>query len=166
MVVEGWVPDYVLEGAAREYKAGHYTRLFVSGLNYEPGKRIFGAGSDAAQAGRQLATLGIDPALIECCPTPPVAFNRTSHMARTASSRLRDLGLHPRGVNVVTLGPHGRQSLLAYRRMLGPQTPVGIITIPKNDYDPARWWASRAGIYKTTKDFAGWLKELIFGLRS
>lgn len=50
--------------------------------------------------------------------------------------------------------------------MIDPQIPVGVISIPKNDYDPSRWWASSAGIKKTTKDFAGWVKELIFGLRS
>jgi hypothetical protein len=72
----------------------------------------------------------------------------------------------PRGVNIVTLGPHARQSLLAYSRMVGPDIPVGVISVPKDDYDPDRWWAYAAGIKKTTKDFAGWLKEVLFGLRS
>lgn len=166
LIVEGWVPDYVLAGAAREYQAGKYARVFISGMDYEPDDSRLAEGSDAAQSGRQLAALGINSAVIEPCPSRPVSFNRTSHMARTVRDRIRTLDLKPRGVNVVTLGPHGRQSLLAYQRMFGEDIPVGIITIPKNDYDPTRWWASQAGIYKTTKDFAGWLKELIVGLRS
>jgi hypothetical protein len=87
-------------------------------------------------------------------------------MAAAVRDRMRSMGVQPRGVNVLTLGPHGRQSRLAYRRMLGPSIPVGIITVPKDDYDPAWWWMSRAGIRKTTKDFAGWVRELVFGLRS
>ncbi len=166
MIVEGWVPNYVLAAAAREYHAGHYTRLFISGMDYEPGDPHLAEGSDAAHSAKQLAAMGINPAVVEPCPSRPTAFNRTSHMARTVRDRLLALGLKPRGVNVLTLGPHGRQSLLAYQRMLGADIPVGIITVPKNDYDPSRWWASRAGIYKTTKDFVGWLKELIVGLRS
>lgn len=166
MIVEGWVPDYVLLSAAREFKAERYTRIFISGLEYEPGDSNLAEGSDAARSGRRLVALGLDSAIIEACPAPPTSFNRTATMARAVRDRIKTLGLQPRGVNVVTLGPHGRQSLLAYQRMLGKDIPVGIITIPKNDYDPARWWASCAGIYKTTKDFAGWLKEFVLGQRS
>jgi hypothetical protein len=64
------------------------------------------------------------------------------------------------------MGPHGRQSRLAYSRILGPAVAVGVITVPKYDYDRRWWWLSPAGIKKTTKDFAGWVRELAFGLRS
>ena len=87
-------------------------------------------------------------------------------MARRVRDQIRAPGIRPKGVNVITLGPRARPTLLTYRRMIDPQIPVGVISIPKNDYDPWRWWASRAGIKKITKDFAGWVKELIFGLRS
>ena len=166
MIVEGWVPEYVLEEAAAEFKAGPYSHLFVSGLNYEPGETNSAEGSDAAHCGRRLVQLGVKPGLIEACPIAPVSFNRTSHMAKAVAARIRTQHLNPRGINVITLGPHGRQSLLAYRRLIDPSIPVGVITIPKDDYDPALWWISSAGIKKTTKDFAGWLKEVLFGLRS
>jgi hypothetical protein len=155
LVVEAWVPDYVHDGAIREIQRGVYAHVFVAGM--EP---------DARDAVRYIARVGVDPSILIDSTAPTTLWNRTSHMARAVRDRMRSLGFKPKGVNVLTLGPHGRQSRLAYRRMLGPETPVGVITIPKNDYDPARWWASVAGIKKTTKDFAGWLKEVTVGLRS
>ncbi|HUJ42992.1 MAG TPA: hypothetical protein VLW52_05220 [Opitutaceae bacterium] len=166
LVVEGWVPDYVLAAAAREFRHGHYTRLLVSGLAYDRGPAGTGEKSYAREAAEQLATLGIDRSLIVACPGPGAEWNRTSHSVRVVRDRLRALGITPQGINVMTLGPHARQTLLAYRRLIDPTIPVGVISIPKDDYDPARWWASRAGIKKVTKDLAGWVRELLFGLRS
>ena len=161
LVVEGWVPAYVLDAAVKESRSSSYSHIFVSGLEAERG-----AEGEATTAARHLIAGGVSATKVIAVSAAPVNFNRTSHMARAIRDRMRALGIQPSGVNVMTLGPHGRQSRLAYQRMLGPKIPVGVITIPKNDYEPARWWASSAGIKKTLKDFAGWLKEALFGLRS
>ena len=166
LVVEGWVPDYVLDAAVVEFARGHYTRLLVSGLEFEKGDADFAEGSDAARSARRLAGKGVDRSLIEACPAPATGWDRTSSMARAVRDRLPALNMKPKGVNLVTLGPHARQTRLAYRRMLDPGILVGVISIPKDDYVPARWWASGAGIKKTTKDFAGWAKELLLGPRT
>ena len=162
MVVEGWVPAYVLDAAIAEFRRGHYTHIFVSGLEIEGLPE-----TDDARATRYLVTSG-GIAATRVIPVPAAAteFNRTSHMARAIRDRMHALGLQPAGVNVVTLGPHARQSKLAYGRLLGAATPVGVISIPKDDYNATFWWASAAGIKKTTKDFAAWVKEVLFGLRS
>jgi hypothetical protein len=166
MIVEGWVPDYAIANAVHEFKSGQYVRIFVSGFDVETANSDSTDASGTSRVVQNLIGMGIPTAAVESCPAPPSAFNRTSHMARAVRDRMRVLNVNPLGTNVVTLGPHGRQSLLAYRRMLGSTTPVGVITIPKNDYNPSYWWASSSGIKKTTKDFAGWVKEVIFGLRS
>lgn len=158
MVVEGWVPAYVLDRAIIEFQRGGYRHMFVAEL--EP------AASERSESSADyLVRHGIDPAVITVAAAPNTRWNRTSRMAQTVSLAIRSTGQQPIGVNVITLGPHGRQSRLAYRRMLGPETPVGVITVPKDDYDPARWWANDAGVRKTLKDLAGWLRELLFGLR-
>lgn len=161
LVVEGWVPPYVLDRAAAEIARGKYARVFVSGLQSDDEMP-----TDAAQVEQHLVARGADPAMIFAAPAASTGWNKTSHMARAVRDRMFAMPVKPRAVNVITLGPHARQSLLAYSRMLGPEIPVGVISVPKDDYDPDRWWAYAAGIRKTTKDFAGWLKEVLFGLRS
>jgi len=166
LVVEGWVAPHVLNEAANEFRSGAYERLFVSGLKLGTAKAGSLGESDAERASRYLATQGIAKELIVPCPAEPPWFNRTSHMARAVRDQMKTFGVHPRGVNVVTVGPHGRQTLLAYRRMIDPAVPVGVLTFPTNTYNPSHWWATSAGIVKTGKDFAGWLKEVVFGLRA
>lgn len=166
LVVEGWVPDYVLAAAVQEFKHGRYARVFVSGLDYPAGPADSGARSYATEASAQLAAGGIEGSVIVACPGSGTDWNRTSTSARIVRERMHALSVKPKGINVVTMGPHARQTLLAYRRLMAPTIPVGVISFPKDDYDPARWWASRAGIKKVTKDFAGWVRELLFGLRS
>lgn len=160
LVVEGWVPHYVVAEAAAEYQRKPYCWVAVSGLGVDAARW------DGAGVVRQLLDVGVEPAGIVAAPAAPATWNRTSQMARAVRDKLSALSIRPRGVNVVTLGPHARQSRLAYRRLFGPGVPVGVIPVPKDDYAPARWWASKAGIRKTTKDLAGYVKEVIFGARS
>jgi hypothetical protein len=160
VVVEGWVPTYVLDSAVVEIVRGKYKHVFVSGMEEIKGE------VGPAHVVRYLVAAGIDPTIIVAVPAPRVEWNRTSRMARAVRDRMLELGLKPQGVNVITLGPHGRQSRLAYSRILGAAVPVGVISVPKDDYDPSYWWLSGAGIKKTTKDFAGWLRELVLGLAS
>jgi len=166
LVIEGWIPSYALHTPARDLKSGYYKRVFVSGLFYEKGDENYHYGSDPARIAADLEELGVSSSLIEPCPIPTPRFNRTSHMAREVGKRIRALGWKPRGIKVVTLGSHARQSLVAYQRMLGDLAPVGIVAYPDTRYDAARWWTSIPGIKKTAKDLAGWLKESAVGLRS
>jgi hypothetical protein len=160
MIVEGWVPEYVVDAAVVEYASGSYKKIYVSGLESA------GPAADGTQVVRHMLRSGVEPSTITLAAAPPTRWNRTSSMARAVSQAVRRSGQPLSAVNVVTLGPHGRQSRLAYQRILGRNTAVGVITVPKDDYDSRRWWASEAGIRKTLKDFLGWLRELIFGPRT
>ena len=161
LVVEGWVPDYVLKEAVSEFELGHYTRVLISGLE-EPKSP---EGSDAARAANHLITLGLDRSNIEVCPAQETGWNRTGAMARGVRDRRHNLGLKPKEINVIALGPHARQTCLAFRRLIDLEILVGVISVPKDDYISSRWWASAAGIKKMTKDFAASVKEIGFGPR-
>lgn len=166
LVIEGWMPSYALRPSVRELKANHYTHVFVPGLIFEKGDENAHYISDSARVAADLVELGVSASLIERCPIPPPGFNRTSHMARSVRDRMSALGVKARGITVLSLGSHARQSLLAYQRMLSAIAPVGIIAYPDESYDANRWWTSWRGLSKTTKNFAGWFKEVFVGLRS
>jgi hypothetical protein len=166
LVVEGWVPEYALRAAAAEFKRGGYAYLLTSGMQTQEGVDSPEERSPAAGAASRLEAFGIERGLIIPCPTPPSSWNRTSGSARAVREMLAERGIEPTGVNVVTLGVHARQTYLAYRRMMRTVAPVGIITVPREGIDPARWWSSGRGVKMVAKCLFGWLRELIFGLRS
>ena len=166
LVIEGWIPDYMLPPAAKEFREGKYARLLVSGLQNSPEETAAGVMADAARTATRLQELGVPRSSLITCPTPFAEWLRTSKTARAVRNKVGELGLKPRGINVITAGPHARETWVAYQHAFGDQLPVGIISIPKNNYPAGRWWLSRQGLIWVPKDFLAWLKEVVFGLRS
>jgi len=138
----------------------------VSGLQIDPQESGVDPVSDADRAASRLAALGVPSSAIVACPAPFARWLRTSKTARAVRAKVDGFKVHPRGLNVITAGPHARETWVAYQHAFGDQTPVGIISIPKADYPADRWWLSRQGLIWVPKDFIAWLKEVIFGLRS
>ena len=162
LVVEGWIYDYMMAPSAAEFRQGRYTLLLTSGLE------VGGAPGDsfAQRTATRLEAQGVPRNALVACPAALTTNARTVKTARAVRDKLRDLGLHPRGINVITAGPHARETWVAYRHTFGREIPVGIISLPKTNYPPDRWWTSRPGLFWVTKDFIAWLKEVIFGQRA
>lgn len=161
LVVEGWVPDEVLVGTVPQFQAGRYSHVLVS--------RMIMEGQPDANARRaylRLRELGIPEHMLHDAPSPFTHYNRTAATARGVRAKLAELKLQPTGINLISGGPHSRQSWLAYRRMLEDVAPVGVIAIRKGHYNPSAWWTSKQGLSWVLKDFAGYLKEWVMGPRS
>ena len=163
VVVEGWVPDYVVKAAADEFSRGGYRCIVTSGLESETGLVPGPHNSVAIEAAVLLQQSGIDRSRILICATPPTNWNRTAKSARAVRDILSAQGVNPKNINIVTIGVHARRTWLAYQHAFGPGTQIGIIQIPEHNLDPARWWASGLGIKRVTKGYIAWLREYIFG---
>ena len=165
LVVEGWIWDYAMESAAEEFKRGGYTLLATSGMpNFPQSGQDQTTTADAAVA--RLQQLGVPHSQILTCPASYTSWNRTASSARAVRDKLLREGVRLERINVLTVGTHARKTILAYRRIMGPEVEVGIITIPSQNFDADRWWTSQAGIYAISKNTIGWLREYIFGPRS
>lgn len=164
LVVEGWIPNYMFPAAAREFREHPYTRVLVSGLQNEPGDTS-GIAPDFARAAIELKKAGVPENQIVECPAPFATWLRTSKTAQAVRAQADRLIPPPRSVNIVTAGPHARETWVAYQHAFGKKIPVGIVSIPKADYPANRWWLSKRGLIWVPKDFIAWLKEVIFGLR-
>jgi hypothetical protein len=166
LVVEGWVADAILTDAVQEFQHGHYRYLFTSGLVIEKDQNVESGDSYAAKAARTMIGLGIEPSSVIVCPTPHVDWERTSSSARAVREGLKKRGIKPKGINVVTAGPHGRETWVAYRHLFDKVSPIGIISIPNHTYDASHWWTSREGRRWVFKNIVGWTKEVLIGARS
>jgi hypothetical protein len=162
LVVEGWVPRYVLPLAIAEYHRGGYSLILVSGLEGGPEAGQTSRVSEITRTTSRLEGLGMAPGKVVACPAPFARWHRTAKSARAVREKIHELGLHPRGINVITDGTHARETWTAYRNMFGDETPVGIICTSREKPPPFRWWKSRQRLFWVTVDFFGWLKEVIF----
>ncbi|MEO9111199.1 MAG: hypothetical protein ABI387_00970 [Lacunisphaera sp.] len=166
LVIEGWIPDYMSPAAVKEFHQGKYALFFVSGLENDPARNQIPSPSAAAHTAARLTELGVPRDAIRSCPAPFARWLRTSQTAQAVREKMIELGIKPKGINVITAGPHARETWVAYEHIFGNEMPVGIISIPKNNYPADRWWTSRQGLIWVPKDFIAWVKEVLIGHRN
>lgn len=162
LVVEAWVPKSVLEAAAHEFATGKYRLLLTtderSSDNTTSSRRTTGATSF-------LASRGVPLERILVCPVKSAVSHRSHALAVYVREEIRRQGITPKGINTLSPSAHARKTWLAYRRALASRFPVGIISVPTGDYDPARWWKSSSGGKWVILNGFGWLYELVAGPR-
>ena len=146
LVVEGWVPDYMLEAAIAEFKQNHYARLFVTGIPLEQGAPLSEYTNYAYIGAAILVKLGLSTNEVQAVPTGLTRRDRTYAMALSLKHWLREHDMSPTKVNLITGGPHARRSRLMFEKALGKGVTVGVIAIPANDYDERHWWHSSQGV--------------------
>jgi hypothetical protein len=145
LVVEGWVPDYALEATAAEFKQHHYDKLFVTGIPLDQGAPLSEYRNYAELGAAILLKFGLSTNVVQPVPTPDTRRDRTYAMARSVDRWMREHGMTPAKVNLMTLGPHARRSRLLFQWAMGKGVTVGVTAIPSRNFDPAHWWRSSYG---------------------
>ena len=146
LVVEGWVPDYMLESAIAEFKRNPYAKLFVTGIPLHQGAPLSEYKNYAHLGAATLVKLGMSTNDVQAVPTGNTRRDRTYAMALSLKHWLREHNLPATSVNLITGGPHARRSRLMFEKALGKGVRVGVIAIPADDYDEAHWWRYSQGV--------------------
>ncbi len=146
LVVEGWVPDYMLQAAIAEFKRTHYDRLFVTGIPLDHGAPLSEYENYAQLGAATLVKLGLSTNDVQAVPAPGTRRDRTYATALTLRHWWQDHGIAPAKVNLITGGPHARRSRLMFEKALGKRVIVGVIAVPAKDYDERRWWRYSQGV--------------------
>lgn len=146
LVIEGWTPDYVLEPAAVEFRRGGYALWCVTGSSIEKGQFLAEFGDYARMTVAAFEKAGGEKGLLQPVPWAKVRRDRTYASALALKAWLLGRGLPVDRVTVVTNGVHARRSRLLYEKAFGPGSQIGVLAVPDQYFDPARWWTSSAGV--------------------
>lgn len=161
LVVEGWVPNYVLHEAMVEFKRGHYRRLYVTGGPIDTGG-LFSRHQTYAELGAAvLIAMGMDSNAVEAVPAPQVRQDRTYTSALALKNRLHQQSQDGMKFNLVSISTHARRSHLLFQKAFGVDTQVGIVSIENREYDPERWWKYSAGVRSVIDESIAYLYALI-----
>jgi hypothetical protein len=158
LVIEGWIPEYALRRCTTLIRTGAYQHILTVG------GPVSGASSPAEDddtyayvAASTLTKMGVKPATVVMVPTKSASRDRTFHCALDVRRWLEDRRLSPRGINIVTLGPHARRTRLLFRSALSKQVQVGIIAMDNQEYDPAHWWRYSEGVKEIISESAAYI---------
>lgn len=158
LVVEGWIPEYAIARAAEIVRAGRYKRVVTVG---GPVSGVPNPANDddtyAYVALQNFRKLGLVPPQVEMVPTNRASRDRTYQYARDLRSWLERNRVPPRGINVVTLGPHARRTRLLFSRAFGREVPVGVISVVDQDYEASQWWRYSEGVKEVLAESVAYL---------
>lgn len=146
LVVEGWVPDYILEAAIAEFKQNHYAKVYVTGIPLQQGAPLSEYKNYAHLGAAALVKLGLGTNQVQAVPTGPTRRDRTYASALTLRRWWREHDVAPTKVNLITSGPHARRSRLMFEKGLGEGVTVGVIALSPDDYDERNWWHYSQGV--------------------
>lgn len=162
MVVEGWLPDFALKEALREFNHRHCQVMMVTGGPIEQGHMLIRYKNFAELAATILEHSGLDRSKIITIPAPAVIKDRTYASAVALKDWLNHSPLRVKSINLVSLGTHARRSRLLFEKALGPGIAVGIIAIRDMRYDPRTWWKSSMGVRMTLDELIAYLYARFF----
>jgi hypothetical protein len=148
LVVEGWLFDNLIPNVKKEFENGRYAYILISWQpkGDEPGGRRLAATENGREhMTRRLMALGLDSSKIKVVEVHPEATHNTLAMALAVKKWFYENDPAVTRVNVCTVGAHGRKTWVAYKRALGKDFTVGILSLRKRKIPVSLWWKESDG---------------------
>jgi uncharacterized SAM-binding protein YcdF (DUF218 family) len=161
LVVEGWIGLDGVRAAEAEFEHHGYHYIVATGdLHTDSWEESHSSLADLTA--RELIRLGVSQDRIIVAPAKETERHRTYESSIAVRQALLKRRIHPKTLNVFTLGPHARRSHLIFAKIEGPVTRVGVISWIPADYEGVPWWSSswRAKVLLT--ESIGYLYEALF----
>ena len=163
LVVEGWVHPYAARAAVEEFRNHSYRQIFTTGGPVVGNGGYINDYQTAANVGADLLKKeGIPATLIQVVPSHVIGRDRTYSSAVALRDWFREHDLKVRAINILTEGAHSRRTRLLFKRALGSDTSVGVISVPSPDFDAKRWWLYSEGVEDVVDEGIGYLYAISF----
>ncbi len=162
LVVEGWIGSDGVRAAAMEFKRGGYQYVVATGGVANSKGWGQSGWSYAEGAENELIRSGVPEEKIIVAPSRGSETHRTFESAMAVFRALENRGVHPKALNVFTLGAHAKRSCLVFAKVLGSRTEVGVVSWIPSDYQGEPWWRSSDRAKDLLTETAGYLYEALF----
>ena len=157
LVVEGWIHEYAIRAAVKEFQSNHYEHVFATG------GPVVGSGgyindfcTSASVGAELLKKCGLPDERLQMVPSRVMDRDRTYGSAVALRNWFRDHNMAVSSIDVVTEDLHARRTRLLFQKALGDKVAVGVIAIPNPDYDAKRWWRYSAGLKEVVSEAAAY----------
>lgn len=160
LAVEGWIGPEGANAAAAEFAHGGYQFIVAtSGLSGDRWtKRRW---SYAQETEEQLLRLGIPRDRVILAMPTNTDDRRTFESAQAVFRSLRERDIHPKAINVFTIGVHARRSRLVFAKVFWPITNVGVVPWFPVGYSSGPWWNSSDRAVDFMKETFGYFLEAL-----
>src|SRR6266550_9500384 len=141
LVVEGWINEYAIRAAVKEFQDHRYQRVVTTGGPVEGTGGYTNDFMTSASVGADLLKKsGVPEQSLQMVPSRVMDRDRTYGSAVALRNWFRDHNMAVSGINVVTEDVHARRTRLLFQKALGKNVRVGIIAVANADYPANAWW--------------------------
>jgi len=158
LVVEGWIHEYAIRAAVKEFRSNHYEHVFTTG------GPVVGSGgyindfyTSASVGADLLKKCGLPDERLQMVPSRVMDRDRTYGSAVALRNWFRDHNMAVSGIDVVTEDLHARRTRLLFQKAVGKDVQVGIIAVANVDYPANRWWRYSQGLKDVVSESAAYL---------
>lgn len=163
LVVEGWVHEYAINAAVREFQANHYERVYTTGGPVEGMGGFSNIYNTSASVGAgRLRDAGIAPDLVQMVPSRVNERDRTYSSAIALHNWFRENHLAVPQLNVLTQDAHARRTRLLFQKAFGKETKIGVISVPSPDYNAKYWWRYSEGVKEIMSEGGAYIYARFF----
>ena len=158
LVVEGWIHEYAIRAAVKEFESKQYQRVFTTG------GPVVGSGgyindfcTSASVGADLLKKCGLPDERLEMVPSRVMDRDRTYGSAVALRNWFREHNMAVSSIDVITEDLHARRTRLLFQKAFGKDVQVGIIAVANVDYPANRWWRYSQGLKDVVSEFAAYL---------
>jgi uncharacterized SAM-binding protein YcdF (DUF218 family) len=163
LVVEGWIHEYAIRAALKEFQSNHYARIFTTGGPVEgTGGYINDYCTSASVGADLLRKNGLANGSVQMVPSRVMDRDRTYGSAVALRNWFRDHNMAVSGIDVVTEDLHARRTRLLFQKALGDKLTVGVIAIANPDYDAKHWWSYSEGVKEVGSEALAYVYARLF----
>jgi uncharacterized SAM-binding protein YcdF (DUF218 family) len=162
-VVEGWIHEYAIRAAVKEFQSNHYQRVFTTGGPVVGSGGYINDFHTSASVGADLLRKnGLANESVQMVPSREMDRDRTYGSAVALRNWFRDRNMGVAAINIVTEDLHARRTRLLFQKAFGNDVKVGIIAVANVDYPANRWWRYSQGLKNVVSEFAAYLYARFF----
>jgi uncharacterized SAM-binding protein YcdF (DUF218 family) len=158
LVVEGWIHEYGIRAAVKEFRSNHYEHVFATGGPVAGSGGYINDFCTSASVGAELLKKwGLPDERLQMVPSRVMDRDRTYGSAVALRRWFGEHNTPVSGINVVTEDVHARRTRLLFQKAFGDKVAVGVIAIQNPDYDAKRWWRYSTGLKEVVSEVAAYV---------
>jgi uncharacterized SAM-binding protein YcdF (DUF218 family) len=158
LVAEGWINEYAIQAAVKEFQSNRYERVFTTGGPVTGSGRYINDFMTSASVGADLLKKwGLPDNRLQMVPSRGMDRDRTYASAVALRNWFRAQHTAVSAINVITEDLHARRTRLLFQKAFGKDVQVGIIAVANVDYPANRWWHYSQGLKEVVSEFAAYL---------
>ncbi|HEY7322763.1 MAG TPA: ElyC/SanA/YdcF family protein [Candidatus Binatia bacterium] len=158
LVVEGWINEYAIRAAVKEFQGHPYQRVFTTGGPVGGSGGYINDFMTSASVGADLLKkYGIPDEHLQMVPCRVMDRDRTYASAVALRNWFHHHNVVVGSINVVTEDLHARRTRLLFQKAFGKDVQVGIIAVANVDYPANQWWRYSQGLKEVVSEFAAYL---------